>query len=162
MDIWYWVTDIHAASNNHYPNSKWTQWPAIGARLPVDLGNFCLTRGQLTEFSALADVFLQQRISKRSLQPVGSHWVSSKGTAVVGKWLLQLQGSTDAFCKRSPSAQRQMSWDVGPLTESGAFSSLLSGSASSNLAPFCLPTGALPWGLNSHFTAQLPEAGIIN
>lgn len=109
MDIWYWVTDIHAASNNHHPNSKWTQWPAIWARLPVDLVNFCLTRGQLTDFSALADVFLQQRISKLSLQPVWCHWVSSKGTAVMDKWLFQLQGSTDAFCKHPHSTQRQMS-----------------------------------------------------
>lgn len=164
---WYWVINIHITSEYHYANSKWTNrpalWSVLNSRLPAALGNFCLTTGQLTEFSAMADVFLLSGISELSLQPVWSHWVSSKRRGIVANWLFQLQGNMNDL---SQVLWFHKSWHVmefGPLDIIGAFSSLLlSGSASSNLAPFCLPALSLPWESNYHSTAQLLEAGIIN
>lgn len=135
----------------------------LNSRLPVDLGNFCLTTGQLTEFSVMAYIFLPRGIRKFSLKPVWFHWVSSKGMGIMAKWPFQLQGSMNDLFQALWFHKSWLVMEFGPLDIIGAFSSLLlSGSASSNLAPFCLPTLSLPWGFNYHSTAQLLEAGIIN
>lgn len=80
-------------------------------------------------------------------------WVSSKGMAIIVKWFLQLQGNMNDFRSHQESACHGIQ-GVSPL--------LLSGSASSDLASFCLPAFSLQWGINNHFSAQLSEAGIIH
>lgn len=118
---WYWVIDTSAASNNHGPKSKWTQWPALWARLPVELGNWCLTRGQVTEFSALVDVLLLWEARKVSLKPVWFHWLSYKGTTTIAKRLFQLQGNMNDFFKSSDSTRSGHVMEFEPLDIIGSF-----------------------------------------
>lgn len=160
---WYWVTDTPAASNDQCPLSKWIQFPALWARLPVELGDLCLIRGQLTRFSAWFDVFLLLRISKISLKPVWFHWVSSKGMAIIAKWLFQVQGSMNDFFKHSDSTQSAChgvwaTWHNWRLSPPSFFQGLPAVMWLPSVCPHYLYHGEL----TTTSLAQLLEVGIIN